>query len=122
MTTAEFLAHYSSQRSAEGQHWYRVHRCIDCARDFAGTEWRAGVGDRCPACAHDYTHRSLIQRLRPSLVVIVPDEYFRARCAQSFADHGWTIEEGEAGVLNVHRKPRERLTIVAEPGVWVQRS
>jgi DNA-directed RNA polymerase subunit RPC12/RpoP len=122
MTTAEFVSRYSSQRSAAGEHWYRVHRCMDCARDFAGTELRAGVGERCPACAYDHGHRSLVARLRPSWVVIVPDDYFRVRCAQSFADRGWAIERGEEGALLVHRKLRERATIVAQPGVWVQRS
>jgi len=125
LTTKEFIDKYTGK----GPDWknttrhYRVDACRDCHRPFADTECltRSELKrTRCPACDHEVRRRHFVGLLRGSFNVLVPDQYFQARSAQSFVDHGWIISGNLSGVVSIHRHRFEVATITIAPGIWVQ--
>jgi DNA-directed RNA polymerase subunit RPC12/RpoP len=121
LSTNEFKERYQGRTVSDTTHWFRVHRCEDCGRDFAGSELRANTGDRCPACADDRLRRSLRRFIHPQARVAVPDHYFLVRCVQSFQDHDWRATRESELEVKVQRVARSGKTIVVELGNWLQR-
>jgi hypothetical protein len=121
LTTKQFIDKYTGADPSNSSHWYRVHTCTECHRQFAGSEQEKLGVEICPACAHELRASHLVGRFTGRLSVSVPDQFFQARCVQSFVDHGWSLIGSISGAVSLHRGRFESATVMIAPGVWVQR-
>jgi hypothetical protein len=121
LTTKQFIDKYTGADASYSAHWYRVHTCTECHRQFAGSEQQKLGVEECPACAHELRSGNFAKLVRGRVSVRVPDRFFQARCAQSFVDHGWSLIGSISGAVSLERGRFESATIMIAPGVWVQR-
>src|SRR5665213_2971240 len=121
LTTKQFIDKYTAADASYSAHWYRVHTCTECYRQFAGSELEKVGVDHCPACAHYLRGNHFAGLLSGRVSVSVPDRFFQARRVQSFVDHGWSLVGSISGTVSLHRHRFESATVMIAPGVWVQR-